>query len=59
MRRINELAEPSRWVLDIEVNGQAPNINPHKYFIIIHEDGEELGTVYEYYRYCTNWDGVL
>ena len=46
-RLIHELAELFRWVLDIEVNEQASNNNPHKYFMIIHENGEELGTLLE------------
>jgi hypothetical protein len=53
-RLIHELTELFRWVLDIEVNGQVSNNNAHKYFMIIHVDGEELGTAYNYYRYCMN-----
>ena len=41
------------------VNGKVSQSNPHKDFVIIYKDGTELGTVYDYYRYCTNWDGVL
>ncbi|RHZ47614.1 hypothetical protein Glove_575g33 [Diversispora epigaea] len=48
---INELADLSQWILDKEgIGKQTSNINPHKYFTVIHHDGTNLGTAYDYYR---------